>query len=251
MIDSHCHLDDKKFKDDLPEVIERSVQTGVKHIICPSTDTDSFKHLAEIQSRYPDYISTAIGVHPSEANDTTVDDMDEFSDLIRRFKPIAIGEIGLDYYWSQDNKYEQQKLFNIQLRLAEIYGFPAIIHSRSAVMDCLKILKGYPVKAVFHCYSEDLDSAQNIIDSGHFISFTGNITYPKSDALRQVVKVLPLSKIFLETDSPYLSPQKKRGRRNEPAYVKYLYEFVSELKSVSIGELKEQFEKNIRNLFNI
>ena len=249
MIDTHCHIDDKKFSDDLAAVIERAKSEGIKYLIAPSVDLKSFDRIKDISESYPGFIYPVPGIHPSEANNYPKETKYQLHESIKQFKPIAIGEIGLDYYWVQDNKEAQKKLFSLQLQIAETYNLPVIIHNRSAIEDCLELLNRFKLKAVFHCFSEEPRFAYDLIDAGYFISFTGNITYPKSQGLRELIKELPLEKILLETDSPYLSPQKKRGRRNEPANIKFIYEVIAELKGIEIEKFIPAIENNVKELF--
>ncbi len=251
MIDSHCHIDDDKFKNDLSTVIKSAQSEGIQFIIAPAQNLDSFMKITEIQKTYPNFIYSAIGFHPSDVAEFNKDSMKTMSSLITGTNIVAVGEIGLDLYWQQDNRNLQQSMFEEQLQLAQEFTLPVIVHSRNAVLDCIEILKNYSISGVFHCYSDSKENAKLIIDKGYSISFTGNITYPKAENLREIIRTIPLDSFFLETDAPYMSPQIKRGKRNEPAFIKFIYDFVCGLKNIEREELISSCEKNIRRLFNL
>ena len=252
MIDTHAHLYWQSFDDDRNAVIERAFKQGVEKIINIATDLDTAQQCIVLAEEYEGLYATA-GIHPNDAgkfDDRTIPVLKEF---LQHPKVVAIGEIGLDFYRDWCAREIQERVFREQIRLAKETGRPIIIHNRDAGREIIDVLKseGFNnLKGVFHCFSEDLKIAQEILEIGFFISFTGNLTFKKS-RLPEVAMQIPLEKLLLETDCPFLSPEPKRGRRNEPANVGYIAEKLAEYKNLPLEELVIATTINAVNLFGL
>ena len=250
-IDTHCHLDFADFDKDRDEVIARAKAQGLSYIInIGSTLQGSLKSL-ELSRQY-DFIYASIGIHPHDADDFDEDALSKLSDLAQKDKVAAIGEIGLDYYRNLSSPENQRKLFNALLKLANDLGLPVIMHTRNAQEDTLKILKNLlPKKVVVHCFSGDSNFLKECLNLGFFVSFTCNITYKNASTLRELIKIIPLERLMLETDAPYLAPQELRGRRNEPAYLKYVAQEIAQVRQMSIEEVAKVTSDNAKGFFNL
>jgi len=250
LIDTHAHLNMPDYTD-LSEVLTRAEQADVKIIINVSFDLAASQKSLQLAQDI-DNIYAAIGIHPHDAetvNDETLKFLKEKSSLP---KVVAIGETGLDYYKNLSPKEAQKEAFRKQLALAQEVNLPVIVHSRDAHKDSFLILKEENkgnLRGVMHCYAAGLEYLQDFIDLGFYFSFGGPVTYPKANDLRETVKAVPLERLLLETDSPYLTPQAYRGKRNEPAYLKLTAEKIAEVKGISYEELAFQTTKNARALF--
>ncbi|MFQ5561483.1 MAG: YchF/TatD family DNA exonuclease, partial [Nitrospinota bacterium] len=252
LIDSHAHLDMQQFDDDRDEVINRALDSGVKLIINVGATLDGSRRSAKLASNYgPIYAS--VGVHPHDADTMTAETISELKELVKNEKVIAIGETGLDYYREHSGKESQKKAFLEHLKIAGENGLPIIIHSRDAKEDTLFILKNAtpPLRGVLHCFSGDLEMARAAMELGLYISFAGPITYPNAENLREVMREIPIERLLVETDCPYLAPQKKRGKRNEPALVRHMADKICEIKEIPLARLSSQIQKNIKDLFKL
>jgi len=252
-IDTHLHLDDPRYEGDLKEVINRAREAGVEMMINVGTDLGGSQKSLELAGDY-NFIYAAIGVHPHyvEAVDSNV--LNELRRIGKEEKVIAIGEIGLDYYRDLSPRDLQKKTFSKLLRLAKDLGLPVMIHCREAEEEILKILveeRIGEVGGVMHCFSGDIDLANRVLDLGMNISFAGQITYPNAENLRGVLKKVPVEKLLLETDAPYLAPQVQRGKRNEPAFIKYATEEIARVKEVKLEDLARITTDNAKKLFGI
>jgi TatD DNase family protein len=253
MIDTHAHLEMSQFDGDREDVIKRAIDAGLSLIIDVGSDLKGSKAAAELARKY-DFIYASVGIHPHEVKEATADTYKEIKRLLANPKVIAVGEIGLDYYKDYSPRDVQQREFINQIRLAKEFKKPIIVHSRDAKDDTLKILKeegASEIGGIMHCFSADEDMAKQCMDMGFYISFAGPVTYPNADKLRRVVKSIPTSRLLTETDCPYLAPQQMRGKRNEPAYVRYVIEKVAEVKGLSIEDIKRTIRLNVYNLFKI
>lgn len=252
LIDTHAHLDFDRFDEDREEVIEAAYQEDIQRIINVGADMESSVNSVELAKEY-DFIYAAVGVHPHEAKDFSSEDYLKLKELASSPKVLAIGEIGLDYYYDNSPRQKQQEVFKRQLDLAKELDLPVIIHSRDAKEDTLKILKeeAQGLKGVLHCYAYDLTTAQEVINLGFYLAFGGVITFNNAKDLREVVKEVALERILIETDAPYLTPAPHRGKRNEPKYVQEVAKKVAEIKGVSLEEVAEITTKNAKELFNI
>ncbi|WP_457643045.1 TatD family hydrolase [Persephonella sp.] len=249
MIDTHAHLDMLRSEEDLKESVEK-----LDCIITIGCDKEEIFKAVDIANRYSN-VYASVGYHPYDVKGLTDRDIDILEKLAEENKKVvAIGETGLDYYRDITPKKLQWEFFEKQLQLAKKLNLPVIIHSRSANEDTVKILQQhapFPASGILHCFGGDIPMMEKCVELGFYISFAGNITYPKADSLRAVLKETPLDKLLLETDSPFLSPQKKRGKPNKPSYIFYTLEFASSLLGLTPQELEEITDKNASRLFSI
>ena len=262
LFDSHCHLDMEEFKDDVPEVLTRASEAGVKRILLAASDEASSSNIARIISGKNtadvDLLATA-GVHPHEAESVAGGLPDELVKIALRPETAAIGEIGLDFYYDNSPRAIQREIFEQMLDLAVRARKPVILHLRNAKIrsegdafgEAISIIKNFAgiSGGVLHCFSGDKTDARKALDMGFFVSFAGPITYPKADELREAAVYSPADRILCETDAPYLAPQSRRGRRNEPALVRDVYEKLAELKNSSLIEIAEIVWDNGERLF--
>jgi len=246
LFETHSHLNFPQFESDLPEVIQRAKDAGVSEILVVGTDKEGNQKALRIAHDYN--LWAAVGIHPSDADSGPLD-LAEIKNLVQDQRVVAIGETGLDYASSAD-KEKQATLFHSLRGIAGENGLPVLIHSRQASEETLRVLTQYaPLRGVWHCFSGDEDLAQKVLALGLFVSFTANITYKKNGALRQVVKYVPLSRLLLETDCPFLPPDGKRGLRNEPAWLTYLAGAIAEIKGVPVEKVAEETFNNSSALF--
>ena len=247
-IDSHSHIYYDKFEKDLSDVICRAQDLGVEKIICVGVDLESSEKCINLADQFPSVYAT-VGFHPHESKIAEKNYINVLESMTSNIKVVAIGEMGLDFYYNHSNKDIQEKVFLEQLELANSVNLPAVIHSRSADIETINIIKkAKNTNGVIHCFSSDLKQARKILELNYYISFTGLITFV--DELHDVVKNIPLNKILIETDSPYLSPKPFRGKRNEPSYVIKIAEKISEIKNIKINEVSKVTSKNTLQLFN-
>ena len=247
--DSHAHIL-KEYYESIDDVIKRAKENNVNRIIVDADSIKSCYEVLELSSKY-DNIYCCLGIHPENIDE----DMDELDRIIEENKDnkkfIAIGEIGLDYYWTKETKEKQQNILRHQLELAEKYNKPVIIHSREATKDTIDILKEFPnVKGDIHCFSGSFETAEIYLKMGYYIGVGGVLTF-KNANIKDVIVKLPLDRLLLETDSPFLAPTPKRGETNEPANIPLIAEFLANLKGISIDEVSKQTEENVNKLFNI
>ncbi len=251
LIDSHAHLDDRRFSDDRDEVIQRARDKGIKRIINIGVDLKTSTAAIDLADKY-EMIFAAVGVHPHNASRYTSETTDRLGDMLAHDKVVAVGEIGLDYYRNISPPKAQQGAFREQLALAREKELPIIIHDRDAHGDVLDILirDGLPeAGGVLHCFSGNWEFAQNCLDLGMYISFAGPITFRNAGDLRETAVRAPLDRVLVETDCPYLSPEPYRGKRNEPANVCYVAEKVASLRGLSNRVFMEATMDNTCNLF--
>jgi len=250
LIDTHCHLFYDDLKNDLDIVLNRANELGVNRFICVGTNMEDSRECLGLAETYEN-IYASVGVHPHDAKDAPKDYLDQIADLITFPKMIALGEIGLDYFRNISEPDIQQNVFREQLALAQRLQKPVIFHNRDADADVLKILSEFPdVTGVAHCFSSDLKTAKTFIDLGFYISFSGNLTY-KNSHLPDVAKELPLEKLLVETDSPYLSPVPYRGKPNEPGRTRFVAEKLAEIHGVTLEIIAEKTTTNAESLFSL
>jgi TatD DNase family protein len=252
-IDTHAHLFYKNFEGELDEVIERASAAMVDFIIVPATDIKTAKETIAIAEKY-NMVYGAVGIHPHDSKDWNDSFLDELKELASHPKIIAIGEIGLDYYYDFSPKEKQIEAFRRQIELAISLNLPVVVHNRDSDKDMMKIIsdyKGTGLKAQFHCFNGTVEDARELIKMHHNISFTGNITFKKLDSLREIVKNIPLDHLMLETDSPFMTPIPFRGKRNEPAYVKYVAEQAASIHNISVEEIGKITSFNAFKFFGI
>lgn len=253
LVDSHAHLDSGQFNDDREAVIQRAVEAGLSHILTIGCDLDSSRQSVRLAEQYP-MVYAAVGVHPHDAGEIDENALAVLKTLLDHPKVMALGEIGLDYFRNRAPRDVQQAAFRRQLRLASELGKPVIIHDREAHADVLRILQEENAAAtggVLHCFSGDLEMARDCLEMGFYLSFPGVITYPKNSELREIVAALPIERLLVETDCPYLAPQAYRGKRNEPAYVRRIADKLAEIKGLSIADVARITSRNCHDLFGI
>ena len=252
IIDTHAHLYFDRFDEDRDAVIRRASESGVKKIINIAVDLDSARSCVRLAEEY-DGLYAAVGIHPNDAQLFDDETRDELKSLTEHPKVVAIGEIGMDYYWDKTPPALQEMVFRKQIQLAKDVGLPIIIHNRNAARDILNVLKSEGVEGltgVFHCFSEDAVFANDVLALGFHVSFTGNLTF-KNSTLPAVAKVIPLQRLLLETDCPFLSPEPRRGRRNEPAHVIHIAKKLAEIKGLTPGEICDETTVNAVKLFGL
>lgn len=249
MIDTHAHLDFARFNKDREEVIKRAFDSGIEKIINVGCNLKSSKDSVELIEDYENIYAT-VGVHPHDVGELEEKDLELLKALAQNKKVVAVGEIGLDYFKSSTPKDMQKKWFATQIDLAQELNLPMVVHCRDSHKDVKKILaeKKYS-KGVFHCFSGNLADAQYYISLGLYISFTGVITY--TTEYDEVIKNIPLECILLETDCPFLAPVPHRGKRNEPAFVKYTAKKIAEIREISLKKVSDITTQNTEELFNL
>ncbi len=252
LIDSHAHLDLDDFSADLPEVLQRAVDADIKRIINISIDAKSILACLELIEKYS-FIHAAVGIHPHEADKVTDDDIQLVKKHATHPKVAAIGEIGLDYHRNYAGRQNQRRLFRRMIEIALEAEKPMVIHSRNALEETIEILRqaGKRQRAgVFHCFAADAEAANQVIAEGFYVSFTGNITYPKSQ-LPLTAAGTPIERILLETDCPFMAPQPRRGKRSEPADVRFIAEKLAEIKELSLEDIARITTFNVHRLFGV
>lgn len=251
MIDSHAHLNDPAFADDIVEVVSRAEAEGVEAIINVGYDLTSSRRAIALAEKFPG-LWAVVGLHPHDARFWTEDLRDSITELTRHPKVLAVGEVGLDYHYDHSPRDVQRTVFREQLALARQLKLPVVIHSREAAKDSLDILGEYPdVPCLLHCYSGSLETARAYEEMGHYFSFGGPITFNNAHKLRDVVRGIPLERILLETDCPYLTPHPYRGKRNEPARLPLVAEKLAEIHGCTLGDVVRQTVENTRAFFRL
>ena len=255
LIDSHCHLNMEYFKDDYKETAKRAYEAGVKKIITIGTNYNDSKRGVKI-SKEIEYAYTSIGWHPHDTKDIkTLKNLLKITELAENEKVVAYGEIGLDFFKSYSPHEIQKKFFRFQINIAKELKLPIIIHDRDAHEDVLKILReenAAVVGGVIHCFSGDLEYAKQVMDLGFYISFPGTITFKKNiTEAKKIISEIPMDKILIETDAPFLTPAPHRGKRNEPAYVKYVAEMLAKFKGLTFEKTAKFTTENCIKIFNL
>tara|TARA_S200000501_G_C20861714_1_gene760110 strand:- start:785 stop:1549 length:765 start_codon:yes stop_codon:yes gene_type:complete len=248
-IDSHCHINDNQFDEDLDEVILRALDSGVSQLICVGTDLKTSEKAIKISENYSQIFATC-GIHPHDTEKTNNKYIQVLEEFSKHEKVVAIGEMGLDYFYDYADKKVQKIVFRDQLELAKDLGLPAVIHNRESDVDLYQILiDSQNFYGVIHCFASNYSFAKKILDLGLHISFTGMVTFVKS--LHEVIERIDLNKIMIETDSPYLAPKPFRGKRNEPKNVVHIAEFIAKLKKIEIEEFSNMMQSNTKSFFNL
>ncbi|MFN8530728.1 MAG: TatD family hydrolase [Anaerolineae bacterium] len=259
MIDTHCHLNFDSFDADRDQVITRANEKGVRRIIIPAVDRPTTDEAFALTEQY-EGIFAAAGIHPNSTAAFTQDDLVWIAEAARRPKVVAIGEIGLDYHWNDSPKDVQRRAFEAQLELAAQLELPVIIHNREAHDDVMAVLetwvKTLPVSlherpGVLHSFSAPAEIAERALAAGFYLGFTGPITYKNADDLRRIATRVPLDRVLVETDAPYLTPTPFRGKRNEPAYIPYMVERLAGLRTLSMEEVAQATTANAERLFRL
>lgn len=254
LIDTHCHMDFPEFEKDREEALKRAGAAGIEALVNVGSSLKGSRAAVELSLRYPS-IFASVGIHPHDAKECDEGQFLEVKTLLVSKKVVAIGEVGLDYYRNLSEPKKQVEVFKRFIGLAVDSRLPLIIHSRQAEEDTLAILReSMPGKnngVVIHCFSGGIDFLKKCLDLGFFVSFTCNVTYKKAQGLREVVGFVPLDRMFLETDAPFLAPEGKRGQRNEPAFLVQLAQEVARIKGLDLQEVSFQTSKNAKGFFHL
>ena len=256
--DSHAHYNDEKFDEDRDSIIQATFEEGVTKYICAGYDVASSLKAIEIAKKYP-YIYTICGISPNdvpetqEQEDTLLQKIKEMLQTAKENKIVAVGEIGLDYYWNKENKQIQKEMFAKQIELANHYQLPIVIHTREAVEDTIKMLKDHPVqkKGIFHCCPMNRELIKEALKLGYSISFAGPVTFKNAKNAEEVIQMVPMERLLIETDSPYLSPEPLRGKRNDCRNVKYIAQKIADVKNISLEEVAKITYQNAERIFEI
>ena len=248
MIDTHCHINDIKYDKDVKEVISRAVESGVEKMICVGTDLKTSEKALELANQYRKIYAT-VGCHPHESKDAQKGYLYEFEEMSKNPKVVAIGESGLDYHYNISPKNIQKKIFREQIELSQDIGLLIIMHNRNSKEDLLSIIELTNLDyGVVHCFSENWEVAKKLTSKNIKLSFTGMVTFVK-DPIYEVLEKIDLKDFFLETDSPYLAPTPHRGKRNEPSLIKFIADYIADVKQVSSKEIIDQTTKNAFDFF--
>ncbi|MGE8081868.1 TatD family hydrolase [Peribacillus loiseleuriae] len=253
LFDTHVHLNDKQFEEDLEEVIQRTKENGVSNMVVVGFDRPTITRAMELVEEY-DFIYAAVGWHPVDAIDMTDEDLHWIEELAAHSKVVAIGEMGLDYHWDKSPKDIQKDVFRKQIKLAKKVKLPIIIHNREATADIIEILKeenAHEVGGIMHCFSGSPEIAKECVEMNFYISLGGPVTFKNAKKPKEVAAEIPLDRLLIETDCPYLAPHPFRGKRNEPAYVKLVAEQIAEIKEITFEEVAKATTWNAKKLFGI
>lgn len=256
LFDSHAHLDDEKFNEDREKLIQQIREAGVSKLISAGYSLEGSKRAIDLSNQY-DFIYATCGISPNDIPQTEEElwiMLDEMKKIVKQNKKIvAIGEIGLDYYWNQENKELQKLAFIRQIELANELKLPIVIHTREAVMDTIGILKQHEAvfKGVFHCCPLNRELVKEALRLGFYISFAGPVTFKNSKNADEIIHMVPSEKMLIETDSPYLSPEPLRGRRNDSRNVKYIAQKIAEIKGIEVEEIARITYQNAEKIFDI
>ena len=253
LFDTHAHYDSRQFNPDRDEVLSGLKARGVSLVVNPGCDLPTSRTAVELAEQYP-FLYAAVGFHPEELEGAELSDLEVIRELAKNEKVVAIGEIGLDYYWVKDEegRRKEQDFFRAQMALAEELNLPVIVHDREAHGDTLAIVKEFPnVKGVFHCYSGSVEMARELVQMGWMISLTGVLTYKNARKSVEVVEAVPLEHLMIETDSPYMAPVPHRGKRNDSGYVLHVCEKMAEIKGISPEECAAVTLENGKRFFGI
>ncbi|MBG9585678.1 TatD family hydrolase [Cytobacillus firmus] len=251
--DTHAHLNAEQYNEDLQEVIDRALSEGISNIVVVGFDRPTIEKAMELTEKY-EFIYASVGWHPVDAIDMTEEDLLWIEELSSHPKVVALGEMGLDYYWDKSPKDIQKEVFRKQIRLAKKVKLPIVIHNRDATADIVEILKeegAGAVGGIMHCFSGSPEIAQECVDMNFYISLGGPVTFKNAKKPKEVADVIPLEKLLIETDCPYLTPHPHRGKRNEPSYVKLVAEQIAEIKGLSTEEVAQATTENAKKLFGI
>ncbi|ALS03016.1 hydrolase TatD [Enterococcus silesiacus] len=253
IFDSHTHLNAEQFNEDIPETIARAKELGVTEMAVVGFDTPTIEKSLELSQQYKE-IQSIIGWHPTEAGSYTPEIEKKLQQLLTTPKVVALGEIGLDYYWMEDPKEVQDRVFRRQIAIAKEMNLPISIHTRDAMEDTYNILKEEDIRdigGIMHSFSGDPEWMAKFLEMGMHISLSGVVTFKKALEVQEVAKAVPLDRLLVETDAPYLAPVPYRGKRNEPGYTRYVVEKIAELREVPFEEIARQTTNNAHRLFRL
>ena len=255
IVDSHCHLDFKDFQDDLDLVIKKAYDSNVKHMLSISVNLEDFNNVYKVANSY-DNIYCTTGIHPNNVPENKNNELlfEKLSLNLNKKKVIGVGETGLDFYRNEENRINQIEYFNTHLEVSGLFNYPTIVHTRNAEKDTIncieKAVKKHSTKGLIHCFTSTMKLAKKVLDEGFYISFSGIITFKKVDDLIDVVKYVPLDRILVETDAPFLAPMPFRGKRNEPSFVTHTLKKIAEIKKKKIEDMAQITTNNFFNLFS-
>ncbi|QDP38814.1 TatD family hydrolase [Radiobacillus deserti] len=253
LFDTHVHLNVQQFDEDRDEVMDRAREAGVEKMVVVGFDRETIPKALSLAEKH-DHIYAAVGWHPVDAIDMTEQDLDWIEELANHPKVVAIGEMGLDYHWDKSPKDVQKSVFRQQIALAKRVNLPIIIHNREATEDIVEILKeenAAETGGIMHCYNDSAEYIQDCLDMNFYISLGGPVTFKNATLPKEVAKVVPLDRLLIETDCPFLAPHPNRGKRNEPAYVKLVAEKIAELRDITYEEVARATTENAIKLFRI
>jgi len=255
LIDSHAHIQGKEYAAEREAIIARACQAGVEKIIAVggAGDMTSNAEAVALAESFPNIYAT-VGMHPHDAKDVGEEELRELRELTSHSKVIAVGETGLDYYYNHSPHDVQRRVFTHFIHMARDTGLPLVVHERDAAQETTELLRsegGTELRGVIHCFTGDYDAACAYLDLGFYLSFTGIITFKNAGPLRDVVRKVPLERMLVETDSPFLTPVPHRGKRNEPAYVRFVAETIAEIKGMALEEVAQRTTRNVQDLFKI
>lgn len=251
LFDTHAHLNDKRFDEDRDALIASFAQNGIGACCEIGYDIPSSQKAIELAGKYG-FIYAACGVHPHDTDELTSADMDALRELIKSEKCVALGEIGLDYYYDNSLRENQRKWFDCQMDVADECGIPVTVHTRDAMKDTIDILKNHPKSTgIIHCYSGSVESAKLLLGMGYYISFAGPVTFKNASVALDVIRYVPADRMLIETDSPYLAPVPYRGKRNCPLYVAEVAKKIAEIKGMSFEEVASVTFENAKNVYRI
>ncbi len=255
IVDSHCHLDFKDFHDDLDLVIKNACDANVKHMLSISVNLEDFNNVYKVANSY-DNIYCTTGIHPNNVPENKNNELlfEKLSLNLKKKKVIGVGETGLDFYRNEENRINQIEYFNTHLEVSGLFNYPTIVHTRNAEKDTIncieKAVKKHSTKGLIHCFTSTMELAKKVLDEGFYISFSGIITFKKVDDLIDVVKYVPLDRILVETDAPFLAPMPFRGKRNEPSFVTHTLKKIAEIKRKNVEDMAQITTDNFFNLFS-
>ena len=253
LFDTHMHLNARQFKEDQEEVIKRAIEAGVTNMVVVGFDEETIPLAMELAEEYA-FIYAAVGWHPVDAIDCKPEHLDWLESLTRHPKVVALGEMGLDYHWDNSPKEVQVEVFRKQIRLAKKLEMPIIIHNREATADVIRILQeenAAEIGGIMHCFSGTLEEVQPCLDMNFYISLAGPVTFKNAKEVKEVAKIIPLDRLLIETDAPYLAPHPYRGKRNEPSYVKLVAEEIARLREMDFETICEVTTCNAFDIFGI
>ena len=255
IVDSHCHLDFKDFQDDLDLVIKKAYNSNVKHMLSISVNLEDFNNVYKVANSY-DNIYCTTGIHPNNVPENKNNELlfEKLSLNLNKKKVIGVGETGLDFYRNEENRINQIEYFNTHLEVSGLFNYPTIVHTRNAEKDTIncieKAVKKHSTKGLIHCFTSTMELAKKVLDKGFYISFSGIITFKKVDDLIDVVQYVPLDRILVETDAPFLAPMPFRGKRNEPSFVTHTLKKIAEIKKKKVEDMAQITTNNFFNLFS-
>ena len=250
LFDSHCHYNDEKYDTDRDNIIKENIDKGITKAIVAGYSLEGSKRAIQIAEQYPKNLYATVGISPNDVDNI---DLEEIKKIAQNSKVVAIGEIGLDYYWNKENKELQKETFIKQIQIANELNLPIVIHTREATIDTVELLKTNPVikKGIFHCCPLNQELIKEAVKLDFYISFSGNITFKSSKNADRCIKLVPKDRILIETDSPYMTPEPLRGQRNTPANVRYTAQKIAEVLEIPLEEIANLTYENTMRIFNI